>query len=161
MAEQHGHMYSLSEVHAVVLLRGWHDIHQEPPPPIRATCIYTVGFALLQKPEIICIGMPHPLVTTFVHQIYHRLGHATEYTVGPVYHDLANLPVTFGRVSDRWREKLCTVTTAYYARYHSGLAFEAIQLIWSDKQRRLPSDPRFDPVMRRTQTLLDETARSA
>ena len=161
MAEQHGHLYPMEEVHTIVGLRGWHDIHLEPPPPIQATCISTVGFALRGKPEIICIGMPHPLVTTFVNQIYHRLGHAKEYTVGQVVIDLANLPVTFGRVSDRWREIICTVTTAYYAQYHAGLPFEAIQLIWSDKQRRFPSSPQFDPMMRRTQTLLDETARSA
>jgi hypothetical protein len=161
MTEQHGHLYPLEEVHSVVLLRGWHDIHLEPPAPIESSCIFTVGFALLGKPEIVCVGMPHQLVTTFVHQIYHRLGHAKEYTVGPVYRDLANHPVTFGRVSDRWREKICTVTTGYYARYHGGLAFEAIQLIWSDRQNRFPSDPRYDPTMRRMQTLLDETARSA
>ena len=161
MTEQHGHLYPLEEVHSVVLLRGWHDIHLEPPAPIESSCIFTVGFALLGKPEIVCVGMPHQLVTTFVHQIYHRLGHAKEYTVGPVYRDLANHPVTFGRVSDRWREKICTVTTAYYGRYHAGLAFDAIQLIWSDRQNRFPSDPRYDPTMRRMQTLLDETARSA
>jgi hypothetical protein len=161
LAEQHGHLYPMEEVHTIVGIRGWHDIHLEPPEPIPATCIFTVGFALRGKPEIVCIGMPHQLVTTFVNQIYHRLGHGNEYTVGPVYHDLANLPVTFGRVSDRWREKICTVTTEYYARYHSSLAFTAIQLIWSDKQRRFPSDSRFDPTMRRMQTLLDETARSA
>jgi hypothetical protein len=161
LAEQHGHLYPMEEVETVIGLRGWHDIHLEPPEPIQTTCIFTTGFALLGKPEIVCVRKPHQLVTTFVAQIYHRLGHATEYVVGPVYRDLANHPVTFGRVSDRWREKICTVTTGYYARYHGGLAFEAIQLIWSDKQNRFPSNPRYDPTMRRMQTLLDETARSA
>ena len=161
MADPHAHHYPFDQVRAIVDARGWHDIHEDPPAPIRATTIYTVGFALMGRPEIICIGLPHPIVTTFVAQIYHRLGHHREYTVGPVYTDLANLPMVFGRVSDRWKEKLCTVTSAYYAAYHGALAFECIQLIWSDDKGRLPADPHYNPMMRRSQTLLDETARSA
>jgi Domain of unknown function (DUF4262) len=161
MAEQHGHLYPLAEVHDVITARGWHDIHIDPPAPIRATCISTVGFALVGQPEIVCIGLPHGHVTTFVRQIYHRLSHQRFYRVGPIYTDLANLPMAFGTVSDRWKEQLCTVTADYYARYHGGLPFTAIQLIWADDKGLMPSDPRYNPMMRRSQTLLDETARSA
>lgn len=101
MSEPHGHHYPLEQIHAIIAARGWHDIHEQPPEPLCATTIYTVGFALIGRPEIVCVGMPHNLVTQFVGQIYHRLGHHDEYTVGVVYHDLANLPMTFGAVSDR------------------------------------------------------------
>jgi hypothetical protein len=161
MSESHSHHYALEHVHAIIAVRGWHDIHAQPPEPLRATTIYTVGFALVGRPEIVCVGMPHNLVSQFVGQIYHRLGHHDEYTVGVVYHDLANLPVTFGAVSDRWKEKICTVTTAYYQRFNSGKPFDAIQLIWSDKRGRFPMDRRFDPTMRRAIPLLDEKVSTA
>jgi len=161
MSEPYGHDELLEHVHAIIAVRGWHDIHEPPPKPLRATTISTVGFALVGWPEIVCVGLPHDIVTQFVGQIYHRLGQHDEYKVGGVYHDLANLPMTFGPVSDRWKEKIFIVTTAYYRQFHDGRLFAAIQLIWSDKRGRFPMDRRFDPTMRRAQPLLDEKVSAA
>lgn len=160
--QQHGHLYPMPEVHQVVTGRGWYDIHLEPPRGIQATVIYTVGFALIGRPEIISVGLPHPIATHMLTQIYHRmLQHQVPFAVGQVYRDLANLPVSFGPVSNRWQQRICTVTAEYYATYHPEQTFTAIQLLWSDRQGRLPIDRRFDPLMRRTQTLLNETVSAA
>jgi hypothetical protein len=154
--DKHGHTYDLADVHRVVEARGWFDIHEEPPPGLEEiTTIYTVGFALIDEPEIICVGLSHNVVTQLVVAIWHRtVNHNFKIVPGQVYRDLANLPMRFDVVADEWREAICTITTAYYRRFYEEQQFSAVQLVWSDKRGRFPDNPQFDHSMRRAARLL-------
>ena len=159
VGEQHGHTHDLAAVHRVVEAQGWADIHEEPPVELRPiTTIYTVGLALVDEPEIICIGLPHNVVTQLVAAVWHQvIGHNRKLELGRVYRQFANLPLRFDAVDDRWRTAICKVTAAYYQQFYGEQGFNAIQLVWSDKRGRFPDDPQFDHSMRRAARLLGAT----
>ncbi len=163
---QHRHTYDLAEVHRIVEVRGWFDIHEAPPKELDdITTIYTVGFALIGEPEIICVGMPHNLVTQLVAAVWRHIVQPEQKSalvIGRVYRQFANLPMRFDTVPDGWRTTICTVTAAYYQHFYDEQQFNAIQLVWSDKKGRFPDHPQFDHTMRRAARLLGgNTVRSA
>ena len=104
------------------------------------TFLYTVGLKDYSLPDIIVVGLPPQWIGGFINEFIESLVEGKKLEMGKTYEDVLNgFPVRVGAVSEEWKEELMTATGA---RHRDG--FEAIQLIWADKNNNFPGDKDYD-----------------
>lgn len=112
---------------------------------------YTVGLAAKNLPELILFGLaaaPARTILTHAADLMQTQGalpdrHRTDGLIGDVL-------VEFRRVTESARATHLRLASAF----HEHTDYEALQLVWSDRDGRFPDDPRFSATLRPLQPRL-------
>lgn len=105
--------------------------------------LYTIGLAAVGHPEIIIVGLPpkvaHSLLAQMADEI---LSNQKRFEPGPEYSGyLADgFKVTFLDVADVGEGDWFNIAHSYYGDHD----FEALQMVWPDKEGHFPWDPQYD-----------------
>lgn len=112
---------------------------------------YSIGFNLLNHPEIIVCGLPNETAHELMSEVYRRIKKGTM-TIkdGDTFDDLANMPLHFIKISESAKQKMMLLTNKYYNHWD----FDALQMIWPDPAGRFPWNERFDQEYSAAQLLL-------
>jgi hypothetical protein len=132
--------------------RGWHvvsvaDLNDRPG------WAFSVGLQRsFDHPEVIVFGLPENANRQVVDRVAHDVATGTPHPVGSTSDSLlAGLHCEFRAVAPGWCE-----TFLGYAVWHYGRdGFRAVQLLWPDRDGRLPDHPEFDAELTRHQPLLE------
>lgn len=101
-------------------------------------------------PEIVTFGLPPRVAHVIINDIGKGVLAGKKFKDGDIVKKLANFPVALVSVPKDRFEGVLNVCLAFYE--HS--EFEALQLVWPDREGRFPWQNGFDEKFRRAQPLL-------
>lgn len=105
------------------------------------TFSYSVGlYDRFQAAEIIVVGLAPRTAMAVINNVRDEAAHGIRYGAGDTSATVANMPMRFVTVTDRWRNRLCGAARQYYGRR----SFSVVQLVWSDRAGRFPGEDGFD-----------------
>jgi hypothetical protein len=142
----------MSWVAATVGEHGWavsgrHGDELAPP------WAYSVGMWLTcQTPELVLCGLPVERAAAIINAIGARIADGADYRPDDVVDDICPAPLTFRPVEPSWRltAGLLGVSDTFYGMVRPPY----LQVVWSDKEGRFPSEPGFAATYDRMQPLL-------
>lgn len=131
---------------------GWHVVmiaEDEEGPPFA----FTIGFGpTFGHPEVMMIGQKHELMHVVLNNLGHDIRNGKRFAPGDTSTDILDgFTCAFVEVSKtHYRDYL-----GFARWYYRGNDFTTLQLVWPDKNDRLPSDEGVASWMRDRQPVLD------
>ncbi len=135
---------------------GWHHIHvqsEKEEPPFA----YSLGFyANYSQPEVIVFGLPAQTAQQLLNIVAIRFAGAKKpYETFKAYDDIAEgMRIAFIPVARRHYPSYLGYAGWFYKSVRTD--FPTIQMVWPDKQGRLPWEPGYDKSFSKFQPLLDK-----
>lgn len=124
-----------------VRVHGWHATGVFPTASDPAEVVpftYTAGFRTTWgHPDIIISALPADVAYRLLAVVAERIEAGDRFAAGDTAERIVqNYPVRFGPVGDPQRLERMTLTAAIYDRFD----FDALQLMWPDKNGRFPDE---------------------
>lgn len=115
--------------------------------------IYTVGLYEMGFPEIIIVGLPPQVGHGIIRNIYiQNIANGIQLETSRAYCDFANLPIAFIDVDFAYKKEYMLLLDNYYNDRSNEVP--AIQMLWSDKNGKLPYEHGYDPICDAKQPML-------
>jgi len=135
--------------------RGWHVVTVTELSD-RPGWAFSIG---LQRsfghPEVVAFGLPEAANREVVDRVARDVAHGTAHTAGSACDTiLSGLRCEFRSVARAWHGPLLGYATWYYGDED----FSAVQLLWPDRDDRLPDRADFDPDLAGLQPLLEHAS---
>jgi hypothetical protein len=132
--------------------QGWHVV-DVPELNLQPGWGFTVGLARsFEHPEIVVFGLPETRNRLLLQTLAARVAEGEVIRAGDTKTDiLPGLRCTIHPVAKAWYEPLL----GYAEWFHSGRAFEVIQVRWPDPLGRIPGEPGCDPEIASLQPRLE------
>lgn len=114
---------------------------------------YTIGLTAEFNFELLVVGLDPTSATTIFNQIAYWMRQGNKLEEGEPTDEFTNLPCIFKRCDSRAHEYVIQADNFY------GKSVDVLQLVMSDREGRLPGEPKFDhEYMSKMQPLLYSTA---
>ena len=115
--------------------------------------VYSIGLTETYKhPEIICFGLSPQLGMNIINDVADLIKNGEIIEIGKVYHNIfKETPATFVKVDNRNIVDYFGVAI----RHYQNNPFEALQLVWSDRNGKFPWEEDFEEDFLYKQPLLD------
>ena len=112
-------------------------------------CLHTLGLTPHGHPELVVVGLPWEMAQTLIEAVVRRYQRqAIKRRAGEVYQDLARAPMACVAVTPGQKRVLRVAVSML------GPEFEALQLVWPDREGKYPWDAGVDPEVRKGQYVL-------
>jgi hypothetical protein len=135
-----------------IATRGWHSvtIAERNDQPGWA---FTIGLQCsFDHPEVVTFGLPGEANREVVERVARSVADGDAHLAGSTCDTiLPGLPCEFRAVARIWYETLLGYATWYYGDQD----FPVVQILWPDRDNRLPYDSDFDPDLVGLQPLLE------
>jgi len=117
---------------------------------------YSIGlWETYKHPEIICFGLPDKLGHEIINDVADIIKQRTKFNIGENYTDIfKDSTAIFLKVDERNIDDYFGVALEYYGHQQ----FEALQLIWTDRNDKFPWEENFEAKFLHSQPLLDRNA---
>jgi hypothetical protein len=117
---------------------------------------YSIGlWETYKHPEIICFGLPNDMGHAIINDVAEMVKHGVRIQISEDYDDIfKDSRATFLQVDRRNIDDYFGVALEHY----KGEQFEAVQLIWTDRNNKFPWEEDFEEQFLHTQPLLDRNA---
>jgi hypothetical protein len=114
---------------------------------------YSIGLTQsYNHPEIICFGLPNDLGHAIINDIAEMIQKGETINIGEIYTEIfKDSRATFLKVDKRNIDDYFGVALNYYGEK----SFEALQVVWTDRNDRLPWENNFEEEFLYKQPLLD------
>jgi len=122
---------------------------------------YTIGLVdRFDHPELITLGLDHRSAHAAAHEVVHHLEAGESLTPGRhTKHSLLEIPMALVPVDDAYWMKPYDYFLGWFDYYRATdrqLQRQALQIVWSDDEQRLPWEKDFDSQYEAIQPLLDQ-----
>jgi hypothetical protein len=117
---------------------------------------YSIGlWETYKHPEIICFDLPNDMGHAIINDVAEMVKHGVRIQISEDYDDIfKDSRATFLQVDKRNIGDYFGVALEHY----KGEQFEAVQLIWTDRNNKFPWEGNFEEQFLHTQPLLDRNA---
>ena len=141
-----------------VATRGWHIVTIAERNDLPGWA-FTIGLQRsFEQPEVIAFGLPGEANREIVERVARDIATGTSHPVGSTCNTILHgLPCAFRSVSRSWYETFL----GYAVWFYGDQDFPVVQLLWPDRENRLPDQPGFDPDLAGLQPLLEHATAEA